>query len=142
MSKQSFLRGRFVSHFAHDLSREHTAGLWNLLVVLTGYQAGPAHPHPADVPRSQRHTATVFRRWWHVNLLTHVRGQAKPRSHGLVRADFLAARAAFSCARMGRKYQANDNLRWLRVASLSMAPGDQFWPGGGALVGLPGPILR
>ena len=43
---------------------------------------------------------------------------------------------------MKRKNQAEDDLQRLRVAWLSRAPGDRFRLGGGAFVGLPGPILR
>ena len=46
------------------------------------------------------------------------------------------------CDSMKRKDRTEDDLQRLRVAWLSRAPGDRFRLGGGAFVGLPGPILR
>ena len=46
MSKQSFLRGKFVSRFAHVLSREHTAGLWNLLFCCPHWLPSKVRPSP------------------------------------------------------------------------------------------------
>ena len=83
MSKQSFLRGKFVSRFAHVLSREHTAGLWNLLFCCPHRLPSGVHPSPPAMCReasgAQR---AVLRRWWRVILLADLWGKAKPRSRG------------------------------------------------------------
>ena len=83
MSKQSFLRGKFVSRFAHDLSREHIAGFGICsFVVLTDYQAGSTHPPQQMCREASGAQRAVLRRWWRVILLANLWGKAKPRSRG------------------------------------------------------------